>query len=158
METVEMKTLLDVAKTFDDAGVFWWVTDGTCLSLIRSGRIEEWQKDIDVGVWDVVEAEAALRAAGWADVATYPNQVKATGKLDVCGHRVDGDRVVVDLQQGVSYGFSAYLFEQFGEVEVDGYTFRTPHPVGDYLVEHYGDWRTPVEEWDWMTPPCLVAR
>jgi hypothetical protein len=155
---VEMSTLINAGKALDNAGVVWWVIDGTCLSLVRSGRMEEWQKDVDVGVWDIPAATDALKEAGWVDRGTYANQFKSTGKLDVVGHRRDGDRVLCDYLEGVTYGFSAYLFDTFGSVTVDGHTFRTPHPVEDYLVEHYVDWRTPVKEWVWQEAPCVAYR
>jgi len=155
---VEMATLLKAARTLDDAGVFWWVIDGTCLSLVRSGGMEDWQMDVDLGVWDVAAAIAALKAAGWPDKGTYPNQFKSEGKLDVLGHRREGDRVLVDYIESITYGFSGYLFDDFATVTVDGYAFRTPSPVEDYLTEHYGDWRTPVKEWVWQKAPCVAYR
>jgi hypothetical protein len=154
---VRAETLLRAAADLDAAGVVWWVMDGTCLSLVRSGRMERWQEDVDVGVWDIAEATGVLRRAGWQDAEFAPNQFKSTGKLDVAGHRRDGDRVMVDYLNGVTYAFSAHLFDGFGTVRAFGREFLTPHPVDEYLTEHYGDWRTPVKTWDWETsPPCIV--
>lgn len=154
---VTAETLLRAATDLDAAGVPWWVMDGTCLSLVRSGGLEPWQLDIDLGVWDVEEAASVLLAAGWQDSERLPNQFKARGKLDVTGHRRDGGRVLVAYQEGVVYGFSAHLFDGFGTVAALGREFPTPHPVGEYLEEHYGDWRTPIKTWDWKTsPPCIV--
>ena len=155
---VKMETLVRAGEILDEAGIEWWVIDGTCLSLVRSGKMEEWQMDVDVGVWDIPAATAALKAAGWADVGTYKNQFKSGGKLDVLGHRREGDQVLVEYIENVTYGFSARLFDEFGTVEAEGYTFRTPSPVEDYLTEHYGDWRTPIKEWVWQKAPCVVRR
>jgi hypothetical protein len=153
---MDLNTLVKAGQVLDAAGIVWWVIDGTCLSLVRSGRMEEWQQDVDVGVWDIAGATAALKAARWPDKGTFPNQFKSAGKLDVCGHRRDGDRVLVDYLENVTYGFSGNLFDEFGTVTVNGHTFRTPSPVEQYLSEHYGEWRTPVKEWDWRRPPCLA--
>ena len=153
---MDLNTLVKAGRTLDAAGIVWWVIDGTCLSLVRSGRMEEWQQDIDVGVWDIAGATAALKAARWPDKGTFANQFKSVGKLDVCGHRRDGDRVFVDYLENVTYSFSGSLFDEFGTVEVGGHTFQTPSPVEQYLSEHYGDWRTPVKTWDWRRPPCLA--
>jgi hypothetical protein len=153
---MNVETLLKAADDLDAAGVVWWVMDGTCLSLVRSGDLEPWQKDIDLGVWDIEEARRVLSAAGWPDLQPIANQFKSSGKLDVTGHRRDGDLVLVDYLDNVTYQFSARLFDTFGTVEALGRTFLTPSPVEDYLTEHYGDWRTPVKEWAWdKSPPCI---
>lgn len=156
-EHVVVRTLLKAAADLDAARVTWWVMDGLCLSLVRSGSLEPWQLDLDIGVWDIGEARQVLMEAGWPQLEYAPNQFKSVKKLDVAGHRRDGDRVYVDYLFGVTYGFSGHLFDRFGTVEALGRTFPTPHPVGDYLTEHYGDWRTPVKTWDWETSaPCIV--
>jgi phosphorylcholine metabolism protein LicD len=149
-------TLLKAAKDLDAAGVVWWVMDGTCLSLVRSGGLEPWQKDIDLGVWDIVEARSVLMKAGWPDLENLPNQFKSSDKLDVTAHRREGEKVVVDYIDGVTYEFSGRLFDEFGTVRALRRSFLTPHPVEEYLTEHYGDWRTPVKEWVWhKSPPCI---
>jgi hypothetical protein len=153
---VELSTLVSAGRTLDAAGIVWWVIDGTCLSLVRSGGMEEWQMDVDVGVWDVAGATAALKRDGWPDKGTWPNQFKSKGKLDVLGHRREGDQVLVHYVEDVMYGFSAHLFDNFGTVVAGDYEFRTPAPVEEYLSEHYGDWRTPVKEWVWQAAPCVV--
>jgi hypothetical protein len=149
--------LLRAAQHLDDAGVVWWVTDGTCLSLVRSGVLEPWQKDIDFGVWDIGVAREVLKSAGWPDLHVIRNQFKTSGMLDVSGHRREGDWVVVEYINEISYEFSARLFDSFGTVEALGRKFLTPNPVEDYLAEHYGEgWRTPVKVWQWdESPPCI---
>lgn len=153
---MNVETLLKAADDLDAAGVVWWVMDGTCLLLVRSGVLEPWQQDIDLGVWDIAEARAVLLAAGWPDRHPIPNQFKSVGMLDVTGHRRDGDLVLVDYLDNVTYQFSGRLFDTFGTLEALGRTFLTPSPVDEYLTEHYGDWRTPVKEWVWhKSPPCI---
>jgi hypothetical protein len=156
--SVDIDTLIRAGKTLDAAGIEWWVVDGTCLSLVRSGRMEEWQQDVDLGVWDIAVAARVMREAGWKDRQICPNQFKSSGKLDIVGHRRAGDQVLVDYLDNVTYGFSARLFDEFGTVTVDGDKFLTPSPVEDYLTEHYGNWRIPVKEWNWKTSPRCVIR
>jgi phosphorylcholine metabolism protein LicD len=154
---VSAVTLLIAAAELDDAGVEWWVMDGTCLSLVRSGGMESWQKDIDLGVWDIEEARSVLMKAGFPPTADIPNQFKSVGRLDVTGHRRDGSRVLVEYDEQIIYGFSGHLFDHFGTVAALGRMFPTPHPVAVYLTEHYGDWQTVEKRWDWKSsPPCVV--
>jgi hypothetical protein len=159
MSAVQLSTLVEAGRVLDAAGVDWWVTDGMCLSLVRSGRVEDWQQDVDVGVWDIWAATQALTGAGWPVRAKAHNQFKGAGMLDVTGHRRTERHVYADFPENVSYRFSAHLFDRFEHVTVDGHTFRVPSPVHDYLTEHYGDWRTPVKEWNWRkSPVCAVHR
>ena len=154
---VSMDTLHRAARTLDAAGVEWWLIDGTCLSLVRSGLMESWQADVDIGVWDIPAATQALQDDEWPTVGAFPNQFKSHGKLDVLGHRREGDLVVSDYLENTTYRFSAHLFDRFDTVTVDGYPFKVPSPVGQYLTEHYGeDWRTPIQTWDWRYAPCAV--
>lgn len=151
-----METLIRAGETLDAAGIEWWVVDGTCLSLVRSGRIEEWQQDVDLGVWDIAATKQAMRAAGWPNREICANQFKSSGMLDIVGHRRSGDRVLVDYLDNVTYSFSGDLFNMFETVQVDGHAFRVPSPVEQYLTEHYGDWRTPIKKWDWKAARCRV--
>jgi phosphorylcholine metabolism protein LicD len=156
---VEFATLARAAKVLDKAKIEWWLIDGTCLSMVRSETMEDWQKDIDVGVWEIAPARAALLKAGWKDFGSWPYQFKSDGKLDMLAHRRDGDRVLVDYVEDVTYGFSGHLFDKFDSVTVHGHTFKIPSPVDQYLSEHYGDWRTPITRgWIWQEAPCVTNR
>lgn len=38
-------------SAFADAGVRCWIDSGSLLGLVRYGRLNDWEKDIDLGIW-----------------------------------------------------------------------------------------------------------
>lgn len=51
----------DLLRTLRNAGVACWLDSGSLLGLVRYGRLNDWEKDIDLGIW--VEDYAAVKAA-----------------------------------------------------------------------------------------------
>lgn len=41
----------ELLRAFHDAGVRCWIDSGSLLGLIRYGRLNDWEKDIDLGIW-----------------------------------------------------------------------------------------------------------
>jgi CDP-glycerol glycerophosphotransferase (TagB/SpsB family) len=41
----------ELLRAFADAGVRCWVDSGSLLGLVRYGRLNHWEKDIDLGIW-----------------------------------------------------------------------------------------------------------
>ncbi len=59
---VEKRALRDIARVFNEAGIFWWVDCGTCLGAYRYGGVIPWDEDIDIAVLlpDFKNVRAAL--------------------------------------------------------------------------------------------------
>lgn len=153
------------AKTLDEAGVTWWLSDGSVLGAVREGRLLPWDPDVDLGVWhgDMPAVRAAFLAAGWPLKRDLPGQlwaVRSGVKVDLHGHERIGDAVSYELARGrLAYQFPGRLFDRFTPIEIHGVKAQVPAPPHDYLAAHYGtDWRTPRQRWRWnLDPPCVVT-
>jgi hypothetical protein len=42
---------LDLLSSFQERGIKCWIDSGSLLGLVRSGQLNEWEKDIDLGIW-----------------------------------------------------------------------------------------------------------
>jgi phosphorylcholine metabolism protein LicD len=165
----------DLAETFDRAarildqsGVEWWLSDGTALSCVREGKFEPWQKDCDFGVWseDLPGVRKMFERKGYRSRHEVADQFKADGMLDIKGHRRRGAHVDCVFMEGshkihpegVVYRFPAHLFDFFDLYPFHGRQVRLPSPAEEYLTVHYGDWRTPVKEWQWDRDAACIVR
>lgn len=152
--------LVDVAEVLDRLGVAWWLSDGAALGCVRDGRFLDTDPDVDIGLWaeDEAAVRAVLDAEGWQPhpQSIDPTYLRHGVKLDLHGHVRDGDTVAFVLGRQWRYRFSGRLFDRFEVYTFYGLEVRVPSPAGQYLTEHYGDWRTPQGGWQWRTdPPCV---
>lgn len=162
--TAQVEAFRRAAKILDMAGVAWWLSDGAVLGAVRGGGFVATDPDVDLGLWAdaMPTARKAFLAAGWPLKRDRAGQVWALHdgvKVDLHGHRVDGDRVSYELARGrLAYVFPSHLFGDLAPVTFCGIEARMPHPTETYLALHYGpDWRTPRARWRWdADPPCIV--
>ena len=52
----------DVKEIFDSNGINCWLIYGALLGMVREGKLLEWDRDIDIAVWDesLLDIESAL--------------------------------------------------------------------------------------------------
>jgi hypothetical protein len=46
------KNFEDVINVLNSSGLFYWVSHGSLLGLIRDGKLIDWDPDIDISMWD----------------------------------------------------------------------------------------------------------
>lgn len=155
------QVFLDAAMRLDEAGILWWLSDGSALGCHREGAFIDSDFDVDIGVW--IESIPAV----WEVLQGEPTRDRDHQlwrmdrgiKVDVHGHEREGDKVFFRLgrQAELRYVFPAYLFDGFETATFYDRPVLLPSPIDDYLTAHYGDWRTPTSKWRWdSSPPCLV--
>ncbi|GAA4398163.1 hypothetical protein GCM10023168_03910 [Fodinibacter luteus] len=164
----------------------WYVISGTFLGVVREGGFLAHDYDIDVGVThdpehpEVLDAmvralERAPRfvvkklddaqtvvetAPGRYAVERAPALVKLIHEnginVDVFVHHRDGDRLW--------HGSSIHRWENsvfdLAEYTLAGVDVLGPADADRYLTENYGDWRTPVTEFNCTTgtPNLVISR
>lgn len=157
------RTLLDVRAVLDAAGVPFFLILGTCLGVVRQGRIIDYDIDIDLGalVEDLRPLIPALaesfRAAGFTPVVhTAPcaepramSVLRDGIKTDIAGFIRHGEaRFSPSGADDYCLVYPAEFFERTEMVTAYGVEWRVPSPPDAYLAFHYGrNWRTPDPNW-----------
>ena len=178
--------LADLAEALPVEQWRWYVISGTFLGIVREGGFLAHDYDIDVGVtFDPAHPEvlddlvAALRRSpryvvkklddaqtvvetepGRYAVERAPALVKLIHEnginVDVFVHHLEGDRVW--------HGSSIHRWENsafdLADYVLAGVPVLGPADADRYLTENYGDWRTPVTQFNCTTgtPNLVITR
>lgn len=142
-------------------GITWWLTDGTALGAVRSGRVAG--ADVDLGVWghDIPAVAAALAGRPRVQVREHEITAGLGAKVDIHGHSRTGDMVWYPLGPEMTpiYRFPAVLFNEFATVELYGVPALMPAPPERYLEAHYGaGWRTPRASWNYKRDAACIGQ
>ena len=66
-------SLREIAETADERGIAWWLHGGTCLGVVREGRLLPHDEDIDIGIApssDILALRQRLHERGF-DIPYY---------------------------------------------------------------------------------------
>lgn len=143
-------------KLLDDAGIQFFLGDGTALGCVRDGDFISFDKDIDIGVWDSVPREritALLDESDdfWIEEKRDPRYAdilicgcyRDTVAIDIFFYKREKDYV----WHGLRHADHEVRWRQtpfdLTSVEFRGAHYLIPSPVERYLIELYEDWRTP---------------
>jgi len=170
------QTFLDIKKILDQAGVRFWIVDGTALGAVRDGSFIPYDTDIDLRIsaedtglhicekfrkkgfqcskiilyHDLVSAYAIKKRGVRSDIAAtyyYPPE-----DLSV----VLANKPVAGITVTPAKFYRGDHFVEFLDVKV-----RLPNPPEEYLDLHYGkNWRTPVKDKgrSAASVPILIAK
>lgn len=177
------KALKDFAALFPKDQWPWYLVSGTLLGVYRDGGFMAHDYDIDLGVnaddvdvvamLDVLEKapefvvkkvdhhlEVSRLKSGDYDIQAYRTMYKVIHQdglnLDIFIHYLEGDVLwhgsVIHRWDNKVYGLTDY--------ELAGIPVLGPDQPDRYLTENYGDWRTPVTDFDCTTgtPNLVIAR
>lgn len=152
------KALADFHELMKGAGEFFLIS-GTLLGIKRQNSLLEFDKDIDVGVFDPGVVERLAQAVGSSfafapDISSNIDGFKVKHRngvvVDVFLHHVDGETVW--------HGGPAHVWdnskwwsrddEKFETVEYKGRDYLVPSDWDKYLTENYGEWRSPVRQYN----------
>jgi len=149
------KVLKEIKKIMDNAGVTFFLRQGTCLGAIRDGALIPWDDDIDlgsvIGLHGLVEKSvepvvATLRESGYItrteflDHCLHVVMVKSSIRIEWRCYRVFGD----SIYQYPAVKTPVSLFTNLKEIHLVGEELKVPNPPEEYLRLKYGE--------DWMTP------
>jgi hypothetical protein len=152
------RALADFHGMMEGVGEFFLIS-GTLLGIMRDGRLLGYDKDIDVGVFDPSIAaragEAARRSFSFStDFSRNIEGVKVRHRngvvIDVFVHHVEGG--------SMWHGGRAHVWDntvwwrsdeqRFEPVDYQGRRYLAPSDWRRYLAENYGDWTTPVKDYN----------
>lgn len=172
---VAKEMLTSIAKIFNQCGIEYWLEGGTLLGIRREGRLLPWDDDIDVSMmvsqkpkldvlYDTLRKNKYRVRTRYFKINTTPfnkgdirmikvrkkhffGLIKGNVCLDIFikyPHINNAYWEIADKKKSVPSKF----YETFSMLKFNNHEFSVPQKTDEYLTYRYGDWQTPVKDWD----------
>lgn len=124
------KNFIEIVGFLRRHEIDFWLDQGTLLGVVRDGALLPWDKDIDISVWTdgfdrILEHRDEVRRLGYYIEVHEPRDTMFLSKprgyfIEICRHRVDGDRVV---------RFGGAPRNSASERRMKRWLLKMPHPI-----------------------------
>lgn len=169
------KLLSDVITIFESCNIAYWLEGGTLLGLRREGRLLPWDNDLDISLHEsegdkLMLLVDTLKKKGFrvrtrtfekdSDVfkqgdlrmikirtKRFFGLLKGNVCLDVFIKYTKKDKTYWEIANKVKNVPHKY-YDTFTTLEFKNKTYSIPEFTDEYLTYRYGDWQTPVKDWD----------
>ncbi len=172
------KTLALLGKVFEKYNVDYILEGGTLLGIVREDRLLPWDTDIDISVR--ADQAQKVKKCLWifwllgykTRVKTFKKDIGPFKKGDIriikiqkhilylkryelvdifVKYKVDGEYLnIVGKKPAIVRNFPSKFLENHDLVKFKGFNYRAPRDYKSYLALVYGDWETPIKEWDYI--------
>ncbi|MCP4429395.1 MAG: LicD family protein [Gammaproteobacteria bacterium] len=170
--------LRDIAALLDSCSIRYWLEGGTLLGIRRENRLLPWDNDIDLSIMDDQVAKlstlfSALKKAGYRVRTRHFEQsgdcfkagdirlVKIRKKkwfglskgevcLEIFVKYPDRDYCYWEIA-GKTKRVPIRFYRSLDSIRFNDYSYSIPALTDEYLSFRYGDWQTPVKEWNTST-------
>ena len=170
--------LLDVAKSLDILSVNYWLEGGTLLGIKRESRLLPWDNDLDLSInsSEVSKIDDLIINLKSKNLRVRVRKFDNTTEFFNCGDiriiKIRNKRFFnllkgsVCLEIFVKYPKKENTYWMIGNttknvpskyyarlqsIKFKDYFFSIPILTEEYLTYRYGDWKTPVKEWNTFT-------
>jgi phosphorylcholine metabolism protein LicD len=166
--------LLRTKGLLERKGIPYWIESGTLLGLVRDGAPLAYAKNVNIGIpAEYIENLRAINPyclpphvlkrsfdrSGIEWIQGYecnfylrpaiPVRRSAIAVHITPRHRAgDTVRWIDGVDGRTCKAVSSRFYEELDAITVKGVTFPVPHDTEEYLTGRYGDWRTPVRDWN----------
>jgi phosphorylcholine metabolism protein LicD len=173
---VQAENLLsEVTSIFESCNVTYWLEGGTLLGLRREGRLLPWDNDLDISIHEsefnkLSLLQNTLKKNGYrvrtrvfeknSDVfkkgdlrmikirtRRFFGIFKGNVCLDVFIKYTKNEKTYWEIANKVKNVPFKY-YETFKTLDFKGKPYAIPNLTDEYLTYRYGDWQTPVKDWD----------
>ena len=172
------RMLQKVASILDDCQITYWLEGGTLLGIRRENRLLPWDNDIDISLM-VDQSEKlhdfyeALKKANYRvrnrffESEIEPFEKGALRMIKIRERKFFGllkGNVCLDIFIKYPVSDNAYwqidgktksvpkkFYENFKKISFKGNDYSIPILTDEYLTYRYGDWETPVKDWNTST-------
>jgi len=172
--------LLERATTFlEKYNIPYWLEGGTLLGIIRENRLLPWDNDLDISIrsedFDRLRRIlpkfyyrgmiAKVREHKIDDPPFQKGEVrlikvyatkylffKSPLVLDIFVKKKLDDQYywVVGVKRRAKKAVPARFYDELTTVQFNNKTYSIPKLTDEYLTYRYGDWRTPVKNWNYI--------
>lgn len=181
-----VRALHMVADQLEKYGIKYCLESGTLLGIVREGRLLPWDNDLDLFVdsADVDKLDKLKWPLFIRGFLIKKYRVKEDfGPLRRGNVRIlkikswrlfkkDKQRLLIDLfvkypdaeryywsvgkRHIVNKSVPRHHYDTLSSIEFDGRIFPIPSEIDDYLTRRYGNWTTPVQQWDFKVDDQAV--
>jgi phosphorylcholine metabolism protein LicD len=185
MAVIAKKMLKDVCQILDENDIPYIVDNGTLLGIIRENRLIPWDNDVDIAVnQKYLDKLIKIRYKFW--LAGYRTRIRKSKKdmphfpkgsvriikiqtrwfifkrftlLDIFIKKGVDDQCYWTMSRKYPILLSApkHFYENTIRYEFDGYHYLIPGNYEDYLVHRYGDWKTPMKEFNFKKDDLAIV-
>lgn len=173
---VQAENLLsEVTSIFESCNITYWLEGGTLLGLRREGRLLPWDNDLDISIHEsefnkLSLLQNTLKKNGYrvrTRVFEKDSEVFKKGDLRMIKIRtrrffgIFKGNVCLDVFIKYTKNEKTYweiankvknvpfkYYETFKTLDFKGKPYAIPNLTDEYLTYRYGDWQTPVKDWD----------
>ncbi|PCJ98364.1 MAG: hypothetical protein COA50_02345 [Flavobacteriaceae bacterium] len=169
------KLLAQATSVFESCKVNYWLEGGTLLGLYRENRLLPWDDDIDISIHNnqgekIQTLLSTLKENGFRiRIRTFNNDSDYFKKGDIrmikirTKHFFGLFKGKVCLDVFIKYtthdktywkigdktkNVPSIFYEAFKTIEFKEKSYQIPKNTEDYLTYRYGEWQTPVKNWD----------
>jgi phosphorylcholine metabolism protein LicD len=178
------RMLANIAKIFHSCNIEYWIEGGTLLGIRRENRLLPWDNDIDFSVksTQIEKLEGfidVLKKAGYRvktrRFGTSNTYFKAgtlrmikirekrffgllKGKIcaDIFIKYPIEDKHYWEIANKTKFVPSTF-YENFKTIAFNGFEYNIPKLTDEYLSYRYGNWQTPVKDWNTATDDKALA-
>lgn len=176
---IEAEILLTtVASIFEQHKITYWLEGGTLLGIRRENRLLPWDDDIDISLHasEVSKLSSLIKNLKEKGFRVRQRRFSVTsnefekgelrmikirnrrffgllkGKvcLDVFVKYTHIDKTYWEIDNKTKY-VPKHFYERFKTVKFQNKIYPIPEDTDGYLTYRYGDWQTPVKEWNTST-------
>ena len=178
------RMLANIAKIFHSCNIEYWIEGGTLLGIRRENRLLPWDNDIDFSVksTQIEKLEGfidVLKKAGYRvktrrfDTSNTYFKAGTLRMIKIREKRFFGllkGKICADIFIKYPIEDNHYweianktkfvpstFYENFKTIAFNGFEYNIPQLTDEYLSYRYGNWQTPVKDWNTATDDEVLA-
>lgn len=176
--------LIEATTIFEKHHINYWLEGGTLLGIRREDRLLPWDNDLDISLHasetpKLLNLVKGLKNKGYRVRHRYFTETSDFFKKDdlrmikIRTRRFFGllkGKVCLDVFVKYTHDEKTYweidkktkfvpskFYETFKEIKFKNKNYPIPENTDEYLTYRYGDWQTPVKDWNTSTDDNALA-
>lgn len=181
------KLLITVTQILNKHNIPYWLEGGTLLGIVRENRLLPWDNDVDISLRKTDEKKLLkilykLWFRGYRVSVKYYEKsvlpfnqkqvrivkitnrkyffIKGDARLDVFLKLKKDNQYfwTVGVKQPVLKSVPAKFNDNLNWLEFNGNKMMVPDDLDGYLTYRYGDWKTPVKEYNFKQDDLAIIK
>ena len=168
---IALQMLKDVTDLLDENDIEYWLEGGTLLGVIRENRLLPWDNDLDISVKEDEYSKllSVIKSLNYRvrfkefekDDAPFKKGIKRLVKVRNSKFLFFRGEVALDIfikfEKDNEYfwqvgkkkkSVDAKYYKELIKYSFDSKEYLIPKLYEEYLTCRYGEWKTPVKEWN----------